>query len=143
MVTEGPGGTLCLRSDGLNPVGELYPENDFRQLLVPDRGDASFSNSPKRLHTSNFTYVEATCASARRLDRCPTRARWHPSAACRVSFPDNAEVAAIKTCLYEPQINRTHAEMAAHYGTAMLPKRPRRPGPSAAAPGEASCRSSQ
>jgi transposase len=29
--------------------------------------------------------------------------------------------------LYEPQVNRTYAEMAAHYGTAVLPTRPRRP----------------
>jgi transposase len=28
--------------------------------------------------------------------------------------------------LYEPQVNRTYAEMAAHYGTAALPTRPRR-----------------
>jgi transposase len=29
--------------------------------------------------------------------------------------------------LYEPQVNRTYAEMAAHYGTAVLPARPYRP----------------
>jgi transposase len=29
--------------------------------------------------------------------------------------------------LYEPQVNRTYAEMAAHYGTAVLPTRPHRP----------------
>ena len=28
---------------------------------------------------------------------------------------------------YEPQVNRTYAEMAAHYDTAILPARPRRP----------------
>src|SRR5207244_7340699 len=38
-----------------------------------------------------------------------------------------AKVAVIKACLYEPQVNRTYAEMAAHYGTAVLPTRPRRP----------------
>jgi hypothetical protein len=41
--------------------------------------------------------------------------------------PDNAKVAVIKACLYEPQVNRTYAEMAAHYGTAVLPARPHRP----------------
>ena len=29
--------------------------------------------------------------------------------------------------MYEPQVNRTYAEMAAHYGTAVLPTRPHRP----------------
>jgi len=33
----------------------------------------------------------------------------------------------IKACLYEPQVNRTYAEMAAHYDTAILPARPRKP----------------
>ena len=33
----------------------------------------------------------------------------------------------IKACLYEPQVNRTYAEMAAHYDTAILPARLRRP----------------
>jgi transposase len=41
--------------------------------------------------------------------------------------PDNTKVAVIKACLYEPQVNRTYADMAAHYDTAVLPARPRRP----------------
>jgi len=45
----------------------------------------------------------------------------------RLLVPDNAKVAVIKACLYEPQVNRTYAEMAAHYGTAVLPTRPHRP----------------
>jgi transposase len=39
--------------------------------------------------------------------------------------PDNTKVAVIKACLYDPQINRSYADMAAHYGTAILPARPR------------------
>ena len=34
--------------------------------------------------------------------------------------PDNAKTAVIKACFYDPQINRSYAEMAAHYGTAIL-----------------------
>jgi transposase len=41
--------------------------------------------------------------------------------------PDNTKVAVIKACLYEPQVNRSYAEMAAHYQCAILPARPRRP----------------
>src|SRR5881409_741826 len=41
--------------------------------------------------------------------------------------PDNAKVAVIKACLYDPQVNRTYTEMAAHYDTAVLPARPRKP----------------
>ena len=41
--------------------------------------------------------------------------------------PDNTKTAVIKACRYDPQVNRTYAEMAAHYDTAILPARPRRP----------------
>ena len=41
--------------------------------------------------------------------------------------PDNTKVAIIKACLYEAQINCTYAEMVAHYDTAILPARTRRP----------------
>jgi transposase len=45
----------------------------------------------------------------------------------RLLVPDNPKVAVIKASLYDPQINRTYAEMAAHHDTAVLPARPRRP----------------
>ena len=52
---------------------------------------------------------------------------WPLPGVPRLIVPDNAKVAVVKACLYEPQINRTYAEMAAHYGTAVLPARPYRP----------------
>lgn len=33
----------------------------------------------------------------------------------------------IKACLYDPQVNRSYAETAAHYDSAALPTRSRRP----------------
>jgi len=41
--------------------------------------------------------------------------------------PDNTKTAIVKASFYDPQVNRTYAEMAAHYGTAILPARPRKP----------------
>src|ERR1700681_2114372 len=41
--------------------------------------------------------------------------------------PDNTRTAVIKACFYDPLVNRTYAEMAAHYDTALLPARPRKP----------------
>ncbi len=41
--------------------------------------------------------------------------------------PDNTKTAVIKACLYDPRVNRTYAELAAHYDTAILPARPRKP----------------
>ncbi|MGY4408159.1 transposase [Bradyrhizobium sp. USDA 3315] len=35
--------------------------------------------------------------------------------------PDNAKVAVIKACLYDPMVNRSYSDMAQHYGTTILP----------------------
>jgi transposase len=45
----------------------------------------------------------------------------------KLLVPDNAKVAVIKACLYDPQVNRTYAEMAAHYDMGVLPARPKKP----------------
>lgn len=47
--------------------------------------------------------------------------------ATQLLVPDNAKVAVIKACLYDPMVNRSYSDMAQHYGTAILPARPRRP----------------
>ena len=41
--------------------------------------------------------------------------------------PDNLNSGVIKACLYDPEINRTYAGLAAHYDTAIVPARPRKP----------------
>ena len=40
---------------------------------------------------------------------------------------DNLKAGVTTACRYEPGINRTYQEMAAHYGTTVLPTRPRKP----------------
>src|SRR5262249_40674934 len=43
LVTEGSGGSgLSLRSDDLDSVGELYTEDDFRQLVVTIEATPAF-----------------------------------------------------------------------------------------------------
>ena len=80
------------------------------------------------LGASSFAYAEATWTQG--------LADWigaHTGAfeaiggAPHLLVPDNAKVAVIKACLYHPQVNRTYTEMAAHYDTAVLPTRPRKP----------------
>jgi transposase len=41
--------------------------------------------------------------------------------------PDNAKVAVIKACRFDPQVNRSYTDMARHYATAVLPARSRKP----------------
>jgi len=80
------------------------------------------------LGASNFTYVEATWTQGLGdWIGAHTRAFAAIAGVPCLIVPDNAKVAVIKACLYEPRVNRTYAEMAAHYGTAILPTRPRRP----------------
>ena len=40
---------------------------------------------------------------------------------------DNLKAGVTRACFHEPAVNRTYGEMAAHYGTAVLPARPYKP----------------
>jgi transposase len=80
------------------------------------------------LGASNFTYAEASWTQALPdwID-AHTRTFAAIDGVAHLLVPDNTKVAIIKSCLYDPVVNRTYSEMAAHYGTAVLPARPRRP----------------
>ena len=45
----------------------------------------------------------------------------------RLLVPDNTKTAVTKAGRYEAQLNKTYMEMAEHYGTAIVPTRPRSP----------------
>jgi len=80
------------------------------------------------LGASSYTYVEATWTQA-----LPdwigshTRAFTFFGGVPRQVVPDNLKSGVTRACLYDPEINRTYADMAAHYGTAIVPARPRKP----------------
>jgi hypothetical protein len=40
-----------------------------------------------------------------------------------IVVPDNVQAGVTKPCRYEPDINRTYEELAAHYGVAAIPAR--------------------
>lgn len=44
-----------------------------------------------------------------------------------LTVPDNLRAGVSKACFYDPELNPTYAELAAHYGTVVLPTRVRRP----------------
>ena len=44
-----------------------------------------------------------------------------------VTVPDNPRTAVTRACRYEPELNAAYREMATHYGTIIIPARPRRP----------------
>jgi len=80
------------------------------------------------LGASSFTYAEATWTQGLAdWIGAHVRALEAIGGVPRSIVPDNTRTAVVKACLYEPTVNRTYTEMAAHYDTAILPARPRRP----------------
>ena len=45
----------------------------------------------------------------------------------RVTVPDNPKTGVTKPCRYEPLLHRTYQEMAAYFGTVIIPARPKKP----------------
>jgi transposase len=80
------------------------------------------------LGASNYTYVEAT-----ETQQVPdflashVRAYAYFEGVTEITVPDQLKSAVVKACRYEPGIQRTYAEMAKHYGTAIVPARPYKP----------------
>ena len=77
---------------------------------------------------SNYTYAEAV-ASEGLEDWTLAHVRMFAflGGVPMAVVPDNLKSAVIKADRFDPGLNRTYAEMAAHYGTAILPARPRKP----------------
>jgi len=80
------------------------------------------------LGASSYTYAEATLTQTL-PDWCGSHERafnFFGGAAAQV-VSDNLKSGIIKACFYEPAVNRTYADLAAHYGTAIVPARPHKP----------------
>ncbi len=80
------------------------------------------------LGASSYAYAEATWTQSRPDwigSHCPAFAFF--GGVSRQVVCDNLKSGIIKACFYEPQVNRSYAEMAAHYGTAVVPARPAKP----------------
>lgn len=77
---------------------------------------------------SNFTYAEAV-ASEGLEDWIGAHVRMFSflGGVPKAVVPDNLKSAVIKPDRMDPGLNRSYAEMAAHYGTAILPARPYKP----------------
>lgn len=80
------------------------------------------------LGASNYTYAEATWTQGL-PDWCASHIRTFEfmGGVAELLVPDNLKSAVTRTCRYEPQVNATYEELAAHYRTAILPARVRRP----------------
>ncbi|OHA71634.1 MAG: hypothetical protein A3E07_02790 [Candidatus Wildermuthbacteria bacterium RIFCSPHIGHO2_12_FULL_45_9] len=80
------------------------------------------------LGASNFTYADATWTQ-RLSDWISSHIRMlnYYGGVPHLLVPDNLKSGVTKACKYDPDMNRTYADFALHYDTAILPTRPRKP----------------
>jgi transposase len=80
------------------------------------------------LGASNYTYCEATWSQ-----KLPDWINSHVRAFNFIGgvpamvVPDNLKSAVTKACRYDPELNPAYQQLAAHYGTALVPARPLKP----------------
>lgn len=80
------------------------------------------------LGASNYTYCEATWTQALEdWTSSHVRAFAFFGGVPEIIVPDNLKAGVDKAHRYEPDLNPTYAEMAAHYGTVVMPARVRKP----------------
>ena len=80
------------------------------------------------LGASNYTYGEATWTQGLAdWIGSHTRAFAFFGGVSAMVVSDNLKSGITKACFYEPAVNRTYAEMATHYDTAVVPARPYKP----------------
>ena len=80
------------------------------------------------LGASSYTYAEATWTQTTAdWVGAQTSALTFFGGAPRLIVPDNPKAAIVKACFYEPSVQRTYADFAAHFSMGVLAARPRRP----------------
>ena len=88
------------------------------------------------LGASSLTYAEAT--ETQQLPdwvAAHTRMVEYFGGTTTLWVPDQLKSAVTRPCRYEPGVNRTYEDLAAHYGAVVLPARPRKPRDKAAVEG--------
>jgi transposase len=80
------------------------------------------------LGASSYTFAEATWTqSLSDWIGSHIRAFAFFRGAAAITVSDNLKSGITKACFYEPNVNQTYADMAKHYGTVIMPARPRKP----------------
>jgi len=97
-------------------VDRLTGETRQAQIFVAVLGASSFTYAQASWTQGLADWLSAHVGALEAIGGSP-----------RLLVPDNAKVAVIKACHFEPCVNRTYIEMAAHYDMAVLPTRSRRP----------------
>ena len=110
LFVDYAGDTVPVIVDRLS--GEIRPA----QIFVAVMGASSFTYAKAAWTQGLCDWLSAHVGPLEAIGGAP-----------RLLVPDNAKVAVIKACHFDPVVNRSYAEMAAHYDMAVLPARPRKP----------------
>jgi len=101
-------------------TGEIHPAQVFVAVLG----------------ASNYTFAEATMTQGLAdWTGSHVRAFEFMDGVPEVVVPDNLKSGVTKPCRYDPEINPSYAELARHYGVAVIPARVRKPKDKAKAEG--------
>ncbi len=103
---------------------------DWAGATIPIHNPRDGSTEPAPLFVaalgaSSYTYAEA--APNQQLEHwigAHMRAFEFFHGCPKLVIPDNTKTGVIRACRYEPDLNPTYQEMAAHYGVGVLPARP-------------------
>ncbi len=115
-----------------HPAGERMFV-DWAGLTIPLVDPQTGQSRPAHLFVavlgaSNYTFTEAF-----ENTQLPSWIEAHVHAweffggVARLTVPDNPKTAVTHACRYEPELNTSYQELAAHYGTVILPARARKP----------------
>lgn len=97
-------------------IDRLTGEIREAQIFVAVLGASSLTYAQATWTQTVPDWIDAHCRALAMIGGVP-----------HLLVPDNTKAAVIRACYYDPQVNRTYAEMAVHYDTAILPARPRKP----------------
>ena len=92
-------------------VDRLTGEIRMAQIFVAVLGASSFTFAHASWTQALPDWIDAHVRALEAIGGVP-----------QLLVPDNTKTAVIKACLYDPQVNRTYAEMAAHYEAAIAAK---------------------
>jgi transposase len=102
---------------------------DTIDIIDPDTGEIHGAKLfVAAMGASSYTYAEAVASEG--LEDwigAHTRMFDYLGGVPNAVVPDNLKSAVIKPDRHDPGLNRTYAEMAEHYGTAIIPARPYKP----------------
>jgi len=110
---------------------KLFVDYAGVRIKIVDPTTGSVTEAPvfvAALGASSFTYAEACKGEdTGSWVQAHIHAYEYMGGVSAVTVPDNLKAGVIKPDFYEPDLNPTYREMAAHYGTTIIPARVRRP----------------